>query len=105
EDGFERRRLARPVGADDDADIALLDRDVDAVEDGRAAIAADDVGEFEQRHQAASTGAPKYASMISGLARISDIGPSAIFSPCAMTMTGSHSRPIRSMSCSMTKKV
>ena len=35
--------------------------------------------------------------MICGLARISCIGPSAIFSPCAMTMTGSQRRPIRSM--------
>jgi len=31
--------------------------------------------------------------------------PSAIFSPSLKTMTGLHSRVIKSMSCSMMKKV
>ena len=51
--------LPAPFGPDDDADIGLLDGEVDAVEDGRAAIAADHVLDFEQGHQAASTGEPK----------------------------------------------
>ena len=51
-DSTEKRGLARPVRADDGVRLPLLDAQVDTEESLEVAVAAADVGQFEQAHGA-----------------------------------------------------
>ncbi len=51
-DGAQRRRLAGAVGADQRDDLALVDRERDALERLDRAVGGADVLEFEQRRHA-----------------------------------------------------
>src|SRR6185437_14167447 len=78
EDRLERGGFAGAVRPDDDADVAGLDRDVYAVKDRRAAIAADHVLELDQGHRTlpGAVSAPKTAKAPSpGLLAQSDLSP------------------------------
>jgi hypothetical protein len=53
-DGVERRRLARPVGADQGDDLAALDRQRHAAQRLDLAVGDVEVLDFEQGHRGAS---------------------------------------------------
>ena len=48
--GLEKRRLARPIGADDGQRLALLQSQVDAVQRLEVAVACREAARFEQSH-------------------------------------------------------
>ena len=50
DDGFHGGRLAPAVGSDHDDELAVIDPQIDAVEDVHAAIAAVDRVHFEKAH-------------------------------------------------------
>src|SRR4029077_19685783 len=108
EDRLDQGRFAGAVRADDDRKLSPLRLAIDAVQDHRVAIAgAQTLDREEARHAAAmpDTGAPRYASRTRSSALISAILPCASTRPSAITITGSQSRAMRSMSCSMMQKL
>src|SRR5438105_3841763 len=76
-DRTERRRLAGAVRAEDGDELALADRERDAVQRPHRPVARLDVVQLEQAHD----GAPRYASITALFPRTSAGVPSAIFSP------------------------
>src|SRR5215472_6205387 len=107
-DDLEERRLARAVGADDADDFARLESEINALEDLVGdAVAGDHTLHREERRrsQDAHWRSPMYAACTRGSAATSAKAPWASRRPSVITITGRQSRAIRSMLCSMTRKV
>src|SRR5262249_5192766 len=107
-DDLEERRLARAVGADDTDDFACLESEIHALEDLVGdAVAGDHALHHEERRRShdAHWRSPMYAASTGGSAATSAKAPWASRRPSVITITGRQSRAIRSMLCSMTRKV
>ena len=101
-DRAQRRRLAGAVGADQRDDLALLDRQRDALERLDVAVVGVDVLDLEQRHRLspASRGRPRRPA---GRRARPAGSPSAIFSPWSSTVMCSETPMTTFMSCSMSR--
>ena len=80
--------LPAPFAPSSDDDLALLDRERDAVQRLHLAVARLDVLELEQRHR--SLAGPRYASITAGFACTSAGVPAAIVRPKSSTVTRSE---------------
>src|SRR4051812_31632254 len=104
--GFKHGRFAGPVRTDHRRDGAAPNARAHAVQNGHLAVAGEDAVQTKERLGAVhALWPPRYASITTGLRRISCGVPCAMMRPSAKTSTRVHSAMTNSIWCSITTKV